>query len=251
MSILSKIKKGVKQSGTNKGKVLYLKPDSKVRVRFLQDVEDAVIAKKHDSFEKGIDVLCQKHVGKKCKYCKDDSLRTREHYVWSVWDHDAKEVKLFLGLPNNFSPLPALIGMYEAYGTLLDRDYVINRTGSGTNTSYSAVPMDKVKFKNTKAKPYSEKKVIDILSKAFPVDDSKDTDDDYEEDYEDDDIEDTDDDEDNEYGDMSARELYEECIDRGLDVKKKKSKDYYIDILLEDDLENEDDDDDEDEDDDW
>lgn len=267
MSLINKIKKGVASNGSNKGKLVYLKPDSKTRVRFLHEIEDGVEVVMHDSFDRGINVVCQEALGRDCDYCEDKDLRTREAYLWSVWDYEAKEVKLFLGHANNFSPLPNIIAMYETYGTIMDRDYVLQRDGSGTNSRYSVIPMDKVKFKNKNAKPYSEKKTIDILNKAFPADDSDEDDNDSpkknkkgkgrkkEEEPEDDD-EDEDDFEEESYEEMSAKELYMECLDRGIKVKKKQKPKYYIALLEEDDEEDEeeddwDNDDDEDEEDDW
>ena len=255
MSILNEIKKGVASSGSNKGKVIFIAKDSKKRVRFLTNVEDAIKIKMHDSYDRGINAICQKLVGKKCPYCKDDSLRTRDAYVFSVWDPDSKEVKIFVGYANNFSPLPNLVAMYETYGTLLDRDYVLQRDGGGTNSRYSVVPMDKVKFKNTKAKPYTKKKLIEILDKAYPVGDD-DSDDDYEDDddemeNEDDVLEDDDDDDDDmDYEEMSPKELYMECVERGIKAKKKQKNKYYIKLLEKYDEENDEDEDD-DEEDDW
>lgn len=236
MSILNKIKKGVANSGSNKGKLLYFKDGSKVRVRFLHEIEDGISITQHDKFDDGINFFDQEKInGERHELQDDETLRHREAYIWSVWDYDAKEVKLFVGFANNFSPLPALIGMYESYETIMDRDYVITRTGSQLQTSYTVVPMDKVKFKNSKAKPYSDKKVLSILDKAFPAPGTE------EEEPEDDDSED------NEYDEMTPRELYTECIERGLKAKKKQKKDYYVDMLIEDDVASED----EDEEDDW
>lgn len=258
MSILNEIKKGVASSGSNKGKVIFIAKDSKKRVRFLTNVEDAIKIKMHDSFDKGINAICQKILGKKCPYCKDDSIRTRDAYVFSVWDPDSKEVKIFVGYANNFNPLPNLVAMYETYGTLLDRDYVLQRDGGGTNTRYSVVPMDKVKFKNTKAKPYTKKKLIEILDKAYPVGDDDSDDDDYEDDDDeleneddtyDEDDDDLDDDE-MDYKEMSAKELYMECVERGIKAKKKQKNKYYIKLLEKYDEENDEDEDD-DEEDDW
>lgn len=269
MSILGSIKQGIKNSGQSKSKILYIKDGGKARIRFLKDVEQGIELTIHDSFENNVKAICLEHLGSECPHCGDDSLRTRTAYFWPVWDQDAKEVKLFEGYPNNFNPLSALVSMYETYGTLLDRDYVISRNGTSTNTSYGVVPMDKVKFKNPKAKPFTEKEVLKILAKAYPVGDDADDEEDEapkkgkkkapkkeepkkkrkpdpepEEDYEDD----YDDEETTEYEDMSPRDLYRECVERGLEVEKKKKAAYYIAILEEDDEEQEDEDWDEDED---
>lgn len=257
MSILSDIKKGVEQSGSNKGKLLYIKADSKLRVRFLQEIEDGVKVKIHDSFEKGVTVICQELLGEDCHYCDDDELRHRDAYVYSVWDYEASEIKLFIGYPNAYNPLPSLVAMYESYGTMMDRDYVIQKDGKGMNSRVSVIPMDKVKFKNKKAKAYSEKKMLEILNKAYPTGESESESGKSKKkgkkkgrDIEEDDIEfEEDDSNEDEYEAMSPRELYAECIDRDIEgVKKKQKKKYYIDLLLEDD-ESDNDEDDEDEDD--
>ena len=127
MGLLDKIKNDVKKSGSNKGKIMFFREGQKVRVRFLNDMDDGMEVKFHDSFERGVNVPCQEHFGRNCAYCEDEDLRTRSQYVWSVYDYETKEVKLFMFAVNNCSPIPALMAMYENYGTLTDRDFVIRR----------------------------------------------------------------------------------------------------------------------------
>lgn len=243
MGLVDDIKNQVKKSGTNKGKFVYMKAGNKTRIRFLNDMEDGLKITFHDSYAKGVNTPCQTLFGRDCKYCDDDELRTRDQYVWSVWDHEAKEVKLFMFAVNSFTPIPALVAMYETYGTMLDRDYVITKTGTGQTTAYSVVPMDKSKFSNTKAKPYTQKKVLELIDKAY----SEDDDDEDEGDREAEamtakkkkprpaDVADN-----NSYKEYEARELYQLCLDRGIEVEKKKPSRYYIELLEEDDAENED-----------
>ena len=182
--LIGKMKDDVKKSGANKGKILYVRDGSKVRVRFLQELDDGLEVVMHDSFEKGINVICQEQLGKHCDYCEMDGLRTRSNYVWSVWDYDSNEVKLMMYPVNNCSPIPALLALNETYGTITDRDYVISVHGKQQNKQFSVVPLDKVKFRNEKAKPMTEKAIWNVLSKAFPIDDASDEDDEEEEDYE-------------------------------------------------------------------
>lgn len=271
--LLSKIKNDVKKSGSNKRKLIYFRDGSKLRVRFLTDMDDGMEVKFHDNFEAGINVPCQETFGRDCPYCEDDEeVRTRSLYIWSVWNYEAKEVQLFMFPVNNCSPIPALIAMYETYGTLCDRDYVITQIGKQQNKSFSVVPMDKNKFRNEKAKPFSDKGILKILDKAFPFDDEIDDedDDDYEdkksskvkakakkhEEYDDEiDEDDTfddeafDDDEDDEasYEDMSPKELFKLCKEREIEAKPKKNARYYINLLEEYDEAHEDWDDDDDE----
>ncbi len=272
MGLVDKIKQDVKKSGQNKGKFIYFREGTKQRVRFLTDMDDGQEVTFHDSFEQGVNVPCQELFGKNCPYCDDDSLRTRSQYVWTVYNYETKETQLFMFPVNNCSPIPALMAMYENYGTITDRDYVISVSGKQQNKTFSVVPMDKVKFRNEKAKPFAEKAVLKMLDKAFPCDE---TDDDEEEetpkkspaskaaskkpakkaepesdDYEDD-WDDKEDDDVVDYSEMSAQELYKLCKEREIKVAPKKPAKYYINQLEEYDAAQDDWGDDEEDDDDW
>lgn len=272
MGLLDKIKNDAKKSGQNKSKFIYFREGQKQRIRFLQDMDEGMEIVFHDSFEQGINVPCQELFGRECKYCGDSDLRTRSQYCWSVWNYETSEVQLFMFAVNNCSPVPALVSMYEAYGTLLDRDYVISVSGKQQNKTFSVVPMDKVKFRNTKAKPYSKKAVLQFIDKAWPSDEEPDEDDedytpkkkqsksakktrddyDVEDDYDEDvDVDDEDEDDDNDYESMSAKELFQLCKKRKIDAMPKKSQKYYIKLLEEYDEAQSDWGDDEDEDDEW
>lgn len=256
MSLLADIKNEIKKSGASKGKFLFFKEDAKVRIRFLTDFEDGLKVPFHDSFQEGINLPCQEIFGRECNYCDMEELRTRNQYIWSVWDYDSKEVKLVMAAVNNCSPVPTLCALYETYGTLLDRDFVITRKGKQQNTSYAIVPMDKAKFRNAKAKPLSKSTILKLLDKAYPDDEREDDEDEVEE--ENDDLEEAatrtkgnkkgkaasgkkkadDEWEDGEesdvdYEEMSAKELYDLCRERDIDVPKKKPEKFYIKKLKE------------------
>ena len=279
MGLVDKIKADVKKSGQNKSKFIYFREGTKQRIRFLNDMDDGMEVTFHDSFAESINVPCQEHFGRSCPYCDDENLRTRSQYIWSVWNYETKEVQLFMFPVNNCSPIPALMAMYENYGTITDRDYVISVSGKQQNKTFSVVPMDKVKFRNEKAKPYSEKSILKMLDKAFPCDDNDEEEEDEtskkrapkstsgkksrkdepEEDEDDDDYDTDEDWEDNEdedtpdYSEMSAKELYQLCKEREIKVAPKKPAKYYINQLEEydkahEDWEDEDDEDWEDED---
>ena len=264
MGLLDKIKNDVKKSGSNKSKIMYFREGTKYRVRFLNDMDDGMEITFHDNYEKGINVPCQELFGRSCPYCDQDEIpvRTRSLYAWSVWDYEAKEVKLFMFAVNNCSPIPALMAMYETYGTLTDRDYVISVTGKQQNKTFSVVPMDKVKFRNDRAKPFSDRAILKLLDKAFPCDASDDDEGEEEEEthskkasrgvvksksskksYDDEDDEDEDassdwDDEDDEddapdYSEMSPKELYDLCMKRKIKVPVKKPAKFYINQLEE------------------
>lgn len=280
MGLLDNIKKDAKKSGQSKGKFIYFREGQKQRIRFLQDMDEGQEIVWHDSYEQGINVPCQEHFGKNCPYCEDDSLRTRSQYAWSVWNYETNEVQVFMFPVNNCSPLPALVALYETYGTLTDRDYVISVSGKQQNKSFSVVPMDKAKFRNGKAKPFSEQALLKMIDKAWPAEDNDDEDDEDEapkkkrgpkksggktktkksydedededeDDYSDEDFDDEEEEDEDEYEDMSPKELFNLCKKRKLDAAPKKSAKYYINILREADKAEDDWGDDDDEEDDW
>lgn len=257
MGLVDKIKADVKKSGNNKGKFIYFREGQKQRIRFLTDMDDGMEITFHDSFERGINVPCQEHFGRNCPYCDDESLRTRSQYIWSVYNYETKEVQLFMFPVNNCSPIPALMAMYENYGTICDRDYVISVSGKQQNKTFSVVPMDKVKFRNDKANAYSEKAILKMLDKAWPCDAADDEDDDDDEtqkkrapkstgkksskptddvddEVEDDDYEEAEDWEEAEdedavdYSELTPKELYNLCKERGIKVAPKKPAKFYI-----------------------
>lgn len=270
---LNAIKNEIKKRGTSKGKFLFFKEDSKVRVRFLTDMEDGLEVPFHDSFQLGVNVPCQETFGRDCEYCENEDLRTRNMYVWSVYDYESKEVKLLMAAVNNCSPVPALASLYESYGTLTDRDYEIKRIGKGQNTTYSVIPLEKMKFRNTKVKPMSEQAMLKCIDKAYPADNSEDLEEEDEtpkknkkkgaksnnkplkgkmnEPEETDDDWDEEEETENDYDSMKPQELYKLCKERDIDCKPKKTKEYYIDLLEEADEEDSDDEWDEEDEDDW
>lgn len=260
MGLVDKIKADVKKSGQNKSKFIYFREGTKQRVRFLTDMDDGMEVTFHDSFEKSLNVPCQEHFGRACPHCDDDSLRTRSQYVWSVYNYDTKEVQLFMFPVNNCTPIPALMAMYENYGTITDRDFVISVSGKQQNKTFSVVPMDKVKFRNDKAKPFSEKAILKMLDQAFPCDAGDDDDEDEDdapkkrapkstgkkakqpepeieeddEDYEEEWADEEEDDEDVvDYSEMSPKELYQLCKERDIKVPPKKPAKFYINQLEE------------------
>ncbi len=266
MGLLDNIKNDAKKSSGSKSKIFYVKDGDKRRVRFLQDMEDGFEVPFHDSFEANINVPCRSVYGEDCPYCEDESLRTRTQYAWSVWDYEAKEVKILMYPMNNCTPIGTIAAMYENYGTLLDRDYMISRNGKQQNTQYSVIPMDKNKFRNEKAKPLSEKAFLKLLSEAFPDDaadkaekgsskktSTKSKKEEIDDEDEDLDWKEADDEEVTDYSEMSAKELYNLCKKREIECEPKKPSKYYINLLEEDDKAHDDWDDEEesDEEDDW
>ena len=253
MGLLDKMKQEAAKSGASKGKFMYFRPDEKKRVRFLQELDDGLEIPFHDNYEKGVNVPCQEIFGKDCPYCEDEDLRTRSQFAFSVYDYDAKEVKILMQAVNQCSAIPALVNMAETYGTITDRDYVLKKTGKGSTSSFTIIPMDKNKFRNEKAKALSKKALLKYLNQAFPCD--KSDDDDYEDDEDDDYTPKSKshgkvkkqakhDEEEYDYSEMSPRELYNLCEEREIEAEPKMKAKYYIELLEEYDYNNADKEDD-------
>lgn len=273
--LVNSIKNDVKKAGANKSKFIYFRPDQKQRVRFLTDMDDGMEITFHDSFEKSVNVPCQETFDRECPYCEDSDLRTRSQYAWSIYNYESKEVQVFMFPVNNCSPVPGLMAMFDAYGTLLDRDYVISVSGKGPDKTYSVVPMDKNKFRNAKAKPFSENKILEMLDKAFPADTDDDEDDepkkksrkpavpktkgkakskqepDGDDDWEDEDSGGVDIPDSDELEEMTAKELFGLCRELEIECKPKKPAKYYVDLIEEYRDNKEEDEDDYDDDQDW
>ena len=171
MGLIENIKSNAAKSGANKDKIFFVKSDSKVRVRFLQELDTGYEFTFHDSYQQSINTLCREELGKTCPLCGDESLRTRTLYAWSVYNYDTKKVEVMLFAVNNCTPVSQLVSMYENYGTIMDRDYVLAKSGKQQNTTYTVIPQDKQRFRNAKVKPYTKSAVLKILDKAYPMSD--------------------------------------------------------------------------------
>lgn len=211
--LLKKIKQESARTGGNKKKLLWVPKDGKKRIRFLQEIDDGLEVQCHDSYSNGIDnTLCLKEIGKDCPYCDDEDIRKRSMFVWSVYDYDANEVKLAAYAFNQCTPVSQFMAYAEHNGTITDRDYILTKTGSATDTSYAMMPQDRRKIKNTKIKPFSKQQTLKILTEAWSFKGEVEESDGF------DDINSP---EESEYTDMSKKELYELCVERELDVPKK------------------------------
>ena len=187
MGLISQIKSDISRSGQSKEKILYVRSDEKVRVRFLNEIDDGYSFTFHQIWDDGINCLCPKELDddNDCQYCDDsdnEKLRTYKMYAWSVYNFDTKRVEIALFKANRCSPVQQLVEFAESYGTMLDRDYVLAKKGKGIDLSYTVIPQDKQKFRNEKALPFTREAMVKILKVAFPYgEDQSDSDDEDEE----------------------------------------------------------------------
>lgn len=181
-NLISEMKERIAKSGSSKKEILYFAPDSVKRVRFLQELDAGKEYQFHNDYNTQTFEPCKDPEDhENCKLC-EDGVAITEMYAWSVWDYDSNAVRLILTKATGVSPIPALIEMYEEFGTITDRDYKIKKVGKGTGSSFVITPLDKSRFRNNKAKPFSDKQIQEIFDNAYKstTNDSDDDDDDEE-----------------------------------------------------------------------
>ena len=168
---MKRIKKKITEASRTITDEFYIGQDKKARVRFLTDLEDGVEVTWHDKYDEGINTPCYSHFGLNCPYCGiegKDKIRTRQIFTWTVYNYDIDKKQILRYPANNFSPIPNLVALYESYGTLLDRDFVITRTGTGFDIGYQVVPMDKSVFKGDK-KPFAKIEIFKKWAKMYDI----------------------------------------------------------------------------------
>jgi len=160
-AMIDRIKERVTKSSQGMGSFLYVPADKKAKVRFITDMDEAIPIMEHDKYGEVTPTPCiAHHFGKECRFCEMDDVRKREVYCWTVWDYGSKEKKIAKWAANAFTPTPQFISLFESYGTLLDRDYIISKSGQGTSITYGVVPLDKAEFPK-KLRPFSEKEILE------------------------------------------------------------------------------------------
>lgn len=133
-------------------------------IRFLTDGEDILLAEMHefvpcaDGSKRSF--VCRKEFDADCPICEEvpDSRRRQIGFGIALWretkrekgqvvtvDHLNDDGKAYVGIiqqsPRNFWSF--FWAAYDRYGTITDRDYSVNRQGSGVDTTYTAFPDNK------------------------------------------------------------------------------------------------------------
>ena len=183
--LIEQMKEKIAKSGSSKKDILYFGKDTQKRIRFLQELDEGYVFEFHNNWDPSIFELCKDPEDhENCKLC-EEGISLQDQYVWSVWDYDSSSVKLIQFKATGLTPIPAFIEMYEEFGTIIDRDYKVKKVGQGQGASYVVTPLDKERFKNSKAKPLTRKQVKEILENAWqPKEITTDEDDDDEEEEE-------------------------------------------------------------------
>lgn len=171
---IQKLRSAVKRGSGGSG-IQSIPADSEINVHFLSEPTKWFHYEEHyDSVLKFFPCITEGCVG-----C-DDGLYASKKYIAPAIDLDnSNEVKLYK-LPKTV--LDSLLSKHERWGTLLDRDYAIERTGSGKDdTRYDVTPLGERKIRPEKYPFPSTKEVMKLVLSVLP-DAELDDDDDVDED---------------------------------------------------------------------
>lgn len=171
-SMVDVMKDRINKSAGGAAMFLKFKDNEKRRVRFLTDINDSFFVTFHDNFDKGVGNPCYKYFGRsKCPFCnktKEEGYRTRDLFVFSVFDYETGEVKLIMEAANDWSPVPHMVENFEENGTICDRDYIIKRRGKSFDTAYTLIGQNLQPFKGArKFKALDEDEVFDKLKDRY------------------------------------------------------------------------------------
>ena len=226
-SIFDSIKEQLeKKSSGGGGKKFFLKSGDEKRIRFITDLEDALVVKFHQS-EYGaktqIKHPCLAYYGKKCPNCSNKAIQEHTYYIWQVYSYDMGEKQFMVEKANSCSPVPHMSKIYERKGTITDRDYIISQTGEGTKKTFMFDPGEPKPFKKKGVEPWTEEEIFEIMKQdqyLFMLGDVE-----------------ADDDEDEAPTPKKKKKVVEEDDEEEVKPKKKKK------VVVEEDYDDEDDDD--------
>lgn len=172
LSVVEKIRKAVREGNKRGGagipdEILFVPKDNQKVVRWLSEFDEPVIIRMHDKFKFMYPQPCFKYYGKKCPFDAmdgEDGFRTDEFYFWTVYDYESEAKKILMARPGGQSPVEDMLEMFEANGTLKDRDYKIIRVPAPKGTKYKVRPVQgkPTKYEGKKNTPYSEEKVFAV-----------------------------------------------------------------------------------------
>lgn len=246
-SIIDQMKQEVARTSNNRQKIFYVKADSRRRIRFLSEFDEAVSYKWHEDWNTSVNTPCREIFGEVCPYC-DKDMKHPKKFVLPVYDYDTNSIQLMCEKFNNFSPYPAMLECFETYGTIKDRDYVISVVGKRTDKKVSVVPMDKNPFNQLVSlqpelnKIRSEQVMNKIIHDANPIDKPvsqtsqmpvSNTANGISEDISVPTQQPLDATNDNPYMQMTPIQAYNECMKRKIPVPPRKGTDFYAAKLVE------------------
>jgi hypothetical protein len=144
---LNDLKKSTKRAGGGaSGKIGFI-PEDPITVRFLSEPETWVGYYEHyngPNADPRYSPCVNDSSPGGCDYEPFQGNKPAFRYLANAYNVDQSKVQA-LKMPKSL--VEQLVNFAQKYGTILDRDYELSRSGSGMDTTYSAVPEDKSPIK--------------------------------------------------------------------------------------------------------
>jgi hypothetical protein len=150
-------------------------PKEGITVRFMTEPEEWINYKEHYDPELKAYYPC---IEGDCPGC-EQNIKTSKRYLTNAIDREDDRV-VPLKLPADAAN--RVVIKFDKYGTILDRDYTIERFGEGLDTKYEVSPEAPEKIRLSKYEPLDLMKALkDSWNNAFGEDDDEDDEDEDEE----------------------------------------------------------------------
>jgi len=173
MGLLDKIKQAATETNSNLKDFFYTKDGDKKRIRMLCEIDDGFEVIMHSSYEKKINVPCQKQFGRQCPYCTEtgiEDLKNKTQYVFPIFNQSDSSQQILMAIAyKEFSPVMPLITEYtiNEQTTFCDRDYIIMHTGKGMSKTITVRGQKPCRLEQ-KITPWTKAEIMKKIDKAYP-----------------------------------------------------------------------------------
>lgn len=185
-SILSRMRQSVVNASAGNSQIAFLKPNTKMRIRFLTGIEQGIYTPVHDNFDGKVNnVPCYSLIGRECPYCEGTApveTKKKEYFAWPIWQYDETSlkgdnaqkgrVKIFWMKAVKAGVIEQLEKWYNTEqeagdgGDITDRDWIFERTGESTDTRYSLQAAKAYPFKVPGVKVPDEDAILKLIFAA-------------------------------------------------------------------------------------
>lgn len=143
--------------------ILLIGKDTPKRLRMLSEFDEAFSIIMHDKFQVLFPQPCLKYYSEPCPFHNVEGIRTVTWYVWTVYDYENASKRIGLWKATLASPIEQLLDLYDANGTIKDRDIEMRKIGQGPKTRVKVKVLPVSVFEGKYHEPYKEDKIMEIV----------------------------------------------------------------------------------------
>lgn len=149
--------------GSMPQEILLVPKDNAKRLRLLSEFDEAVSIIMHDKFQVLFPQPCLKYYGEPCPFHNVEGIRTVTWYAWTVYDYENEAKRIGLWKATLASPIEQLLDLFDANGTIKDRDVEMKKIGSGPKTRVKVKPLPVSPYSGKLNEPFKEAKIMEIV----------------------------------------------------------------------------------------